>query len=153
MASITELEGKTITSITGAVKDSDSIVFKTADGLEYAMYHDQDCCESVALEDVCGDIDDLIGSPVLKAYESSTQTLDADALPMLFEAAPEIYVAAVAEVLSGVRRDSDDSNIWTFYRLSTIKGTVVLRWHGTSNGYYSERVDFKLTSIPSIQYD
>lgn len=59
------LKDKTVTKIEGLEKYSEEVLFYTSDGCVYRMYHDQDCCEQVQVEDVCGDIDDLLNSPVL----------------------------------------------------------------------------------------
>ena len=113
------LIGKTLTSIIGAV-GSDQIVIETDQGEKFIMYHSQDCCESVEVEDICGDLADLIGSPIVLAEESSSENNP-----------------------PGVTKDFQDSFTWTFYRLQTAKGLVVIRWYGESSGYYSEPVKFE----------
>lgn len=80
----------------------------------FRMFHVQDCCETVSIDDINGDLNDLIGSPILLAEE----------------------VVNEGENESG-------TETWTFYKLSTIKGTVVIKWYGESNGYYSESVYYE----------
>ena len=46
------LLGKTITKIEGAVEESEEILFTTENGDIFRMYHEQDCCEDVRVEDV-----------------------------------------------------------------------------------------------------
>ena len=116
---IEDLLGKTIMYISGMEKDSEEIRIVCTDGSEYYMYHEQDCCESVTLEDVCGDIACLLGTPITKAEESSNSSDD----PRTEGYEPDSYT-------------------WTYYHLGTVKGYVDLRWYGESNGYYSESVDF-----------
>lgn len=118
-----DLVGKTLSSVNQ--QDDERITFTTVDGESYLMYHRQDCCESVTIEDVNGDLNDLVGTPILFAEESSSNDRPPD-VP-----APEY---------------GDDSETWTFYRIGTVKGTVVIRWYGSSNGYYSESVDFERVS-------
>lgn len=55
-AKFEELKGKTITKIEGMGKDSIYIEFFCSEGTKYVMDHNQDCCESVYVEDVCGDV-------------------------------------------------------------------------------------------------
>jgi hypothetical protein len=66
----TELVGKTLTKIVGT-KNDPSLYFYTTGGNVYELYHEQDCCEDVYLEDIVGDIQDLIGRPILAASEVS----------------------------------------------------------------------------------
>lgn len=119
-ATIADLLGKVFTDVV-VNNDDQSIDFKLADGSSYMMYHRQDCCESVYIEDICGDIKDLVGTEILLAEES---TSDRKLIG-----------------LKNVTNPGDESATWTFYRFRTIKGSVDIRWCGTSNGYYSESVD------------
>lgn len=74
MANVEDMIGKTLISIeTDEKSPVRSIIFTTAEGERYEMYHIQDCCEDVYLEDVCGDFDDLIGSPLVHSYKSSNR--------------------------------------------------------------------------------
>lgn len=119
VAPFAELKGKTITKIEGLEEGSESVNFYTSDGKHYRMFHSQECCESVEIDDVCGDIKDLIGSPIRLAEERTSETNP-----------------------DGVEKKYQDSFTWTFYTLATQKGYVDIRWYGESNGYYSEGVDF-----------
>lgn len=112
-----ELEGKTLVSVEGGMGD-DTIILETACGEKYRLYHCQNCCESVWVEDIVGDIDDLIGTPIVVAEEVTN---------------PDYM---------GRLNSWDESYTWTFYKLRTAKGDVTIRWYGTSNGWYSESVDF-----------
>lgn len=112
------LLGKTIIEIPNGIKPGDDEVeFVCSDGTRYKMLHQQDCCESVSIEDVNGDWADLLGVPILVAEENGN------------EPDPEPLKNA-------------ESYTWTFYRIATRLGFVVIRWLGESNGYYSESVDF-----------
>lgn len=107
-----KLLGKTIVDIYGAFADSQVIAIITDDGTKYIMYHEQDCCETVAVEDICGDVNCLIGNPLLKAEEVTDE------------------------------HDTEwGHQTYTFYHLATVRGYVTIRWVGDSNGYYSESVD------------
>ena len=89
--------------------DNEVLIFKTKDKTFY-MLHKEECCEEVYIDDIVGDLDIITNSPILKASEDSNEN-----------------------------ETNDGSLTWTFYNISTIKGTVTITWRGESNGYYSEK--------------
>lgn len=111
---ISLLKGKTLTQVSVS-SENDEIIFTTSTGERYKMYHQQSCCESVYLQDVTGDLQDLVGEKILDAYGSSSSK----------------------DVEYG-------DETWTFYHIRTARNSVALRWIGTSNGYYSTSVDFAI---------
>jgi hypothetical protein len=94
-------------------QDRTQIIFTTINGDQYLMYHAQDCCEGVWIEEITGDLNDLVGSPLLLAEESTNS----------------------GDLEGG-------TYTWTFYKFATINGYVTVRWYGSSNGFYSEAVSF-----------
>ena len=111
-----ELLGCVLSRVT-VTTERDEVIFELADGRSFKLYHEQDCCESVNIEEIDGTIDehvlvDLVGEVVLATEESKDD------------------------------ENASESGTWTFYRIGTVKGTVVMRWLGSSNGYYSEGVSF-----------
>jgi len=115
------LVGKTLTKIDVSA-DKEEILFICNTGARYLMHHEQSCCETVSIEEIIGDLLDLLNTPIIEASER----INIDSNP------------------KGVRiPEYQESFTWSFYIISTIKGTVTLRWYGSSNGYYSESVSIK----------
>lgn len=117
---IKEFEGKKFSKVVQESKyGGDELVFYIDDKRTYQMYHSQDCCEDVYLEDIDGPLDILVDA--------------------------EIYSAEC--VTSDVDRDEsrNDLEMWTFYKFRTSKGYLTMRWYGGSNGYYS--VDVSIISL------
>lgn len=112
--SLSILKGKTLSNLE---QYGEELLFTTVDGEKFRMWHEQDCCESVWIESIVGDLEDLVGSEIFVAEEVSSYDM---------------------------HRISDyhESYTWTFYKFATIKGYVDVRWYGCSNGYYSEGVSF-----------
>lgn len=120
---INSLIGSTLVAVDGQIND-DELSFITRDGREVIFYHDQDCCESVYIQDIIGDTNDLIGYPLLLAEEVTNCPDPSDVQP-----------------------NTCESYTWTFYRFATVKGHVTVRWFGSSNGYYSEGVSMRVRPI------
>jgi hypothetical protein len=105
--------GQTMTSVTAAV-ENDVMRFESESGWRFHFCHGtQDCCEKVRIVDICGDLSDLVGAPLVCAESNSSKD----------------------DVFEGER-------VWTFYRFATHRGTVTVRWLGESNGHYSTAVGF-----------
>ena len=123
MVNFEELKGKIILKIEGLYSGSEEIIIWTSDGMRYSMFHDQNCCEHVSVEDIDGCAEDFVGYEVLMAEESSN---------------------------SDDSNNEYESCTWTFYRLGSIKGYMTIRWLGVSNGYYSESVSVYANPDPEV---
>lgn len=115
---MSDLVGKTFKTV---IAKTDELIF-IGDCGTFSFYHEQDCCESVYIEDVVGDLSDLEGEPILMAEE------------------------VIGETPEGWEKDKlTESYTWTFYKFATKKGYVDVRWFGESNGCYSESAELHWT--------
>lgn len=105
------LLGMTFTKVkkSNGFDGNDAIRFYSADGRVFELTHGQDCCESVYVESITGNLKDLTDSEILRAEESTQDDPKAS-----------------------------ESGTWSFYKLATRKGYVDIRFYGSSNGYYGE---------------
>lgn len=113
-------------------REDESITFYLDNAKSIRMYHSQDCCESVYIEYINGDLDSLLFKPILQADEKISTNEDSNS-------------------------NTNESFTWTFYTLANISSVVDIRWYGSSNGYYSERVDldindYDIKSLPNYAY-
>jgi hypothetical protein len=95
------------------------------DGSVFRFWYEHDCCASCSIAEVIGDLNDLVGAPLLEAEVISSKDHPAP--------------------------DGEESFTWTFYKFGTSKGSVTVRWLGTSNGYYSEDVSFEQELKPRTE--
>lgn len=118
METFKSLVGKTIIGYC-LDENKTKLTFYTDCNRVYELYHSQDCCESVYIEDIVGDLQDLLFTPIIVAEESTSDKPSG----------------------SGEYSPLDECVLWTFYKLATQAGWVDIRWYGSSNGYYSVAVD------------
>jgi hypothetical protein len=108
--------GRTFVRVEGSVGDQE-MLFVADNGEKFLFTHFQDCCENVDINDIVGDLQDLVGEPLLIAEQVDGE-IPADWEDQYYE-----------------------SYTFTFYKFATRKGYVDVRWLGESNGYYGEGVD------------
>lgn len=118
-----ELLGRVLVEILN--KDQQVLTFRFSEGPDWVMYHRQSCCEWIRLEECIGEPEWICGSPLTMAEKVSQK---------------------------GPEGEYGNTSTWTFYKFATVKGYVTLRWLGTSNGCYSEDVDFEERDEDSWDY-
>jgi len=120
------IKGMTMTSVTRGTRagGQDLIHFVATNGEEYHMTHYQDCCESVDIEDICGDLSDLVGVPLLQAEEATHSGPDTDSTWTFYKFATIKGVVTVrwygqsngyySETADFVKVDADGNRIYSW---------------------------------------
>ena len=104
---ISELLGYTLSAVEHN-QDWDYITFTRTDGVQVKMYHKQECCEHVWVEEIHGDLQALVGYPLTTA---------------------EVYTR-------DGHNQYGNNQMFTFYRIGNERHLATIRWCGESH-YYS----------------
>ncbi len=115
--------GQTIVNIGGLKEGSENVTFTAESGDTFVFWHSPDCCETVEVVQIDGDVADLLHSPLLMCEDVSS------------------------EAPTTPREEYEESFTWTFYKFATVRGYVTVRWYGSSNGYYSETVHVRCEDV------
>jgi hypothetical protein len=112
---ITELQGEVLTHI-DVDESKGKVLLTTQKGRQILLHHIQDCCEHVYIENIEGEWLKLLGKPL--------------------------------QVASGKEEDCspesrEGSGTRTTFKFKVDNETVVCKWVGESNGYYSESVNIE----------
>jgi hypothetical protein len=98
--------------------DDEQLIIEVEDGRRFSFCHEQDCCESVSVYSVDGNLKELQGKKLVR--------IDCDNVD------PDDYVLG----------EHVDSYTFTNVRFITDEQTSLVRWFGESNGYYGEGISF-----------
>ena len=115
------LKGRTIKAV--VTDHEDFVIFVISDNEVVMMNHTSACCENVSIENINGDLNHLLDTPLLRA---------------------EVKYTGNIETPGGDEQ-------YTFYTLATKNGYVDLRWYGESNGCYSIDVEMDNISVYRLQ--
>lgn len=122
------LVGETLESITISFYRDVEMTFVCRGGNCYRAYHMHDCCETVRIHDIDGDLNALLGSPITDAREEVSDEWPSDV-------EREQYI---------------ESFTWTTHWIETETARVRIAWLGFSNGCCSEDVHFGRTRTPTM---
>ena len=122
---VRDMKGKTIVDIELLPSPDyiEEIIFTCDDFIQYRMFHRQECCEDVYVEDILGNLNNLKKYPIIMA-EVVTEEMTPNEEDL--------------EIVSTYEQ-------WTFYKFATAKGYVTIRWYGASDAY-SVEVELSKTS-------
>lgn len=101
-------------------------------------YTHRNCCIEVYIEDICGDIQGLVGSPILLAEESFQEEY--------------AYNGTSTKEACQEGKTNNGTSTWTFYKFSTEEESVTIRWNFICKGRSSRASLLKLDKSINQEY-